>query len=132
MPLVAQEDCVVKLLLGVIALGSLALSGAALAQDTTTTADEPVSCDEILATPSASAEEIAELNDTSVVTVQECQADAAAVDADTGIADLRTAAAANPTLAPRFTAAGSAPEQVVAFRRGTDGAVTFYVIGGYR
>ena len=130
----------------VIAALTLSLAGPAMAQSdasTTTkqpateseatTAETPVSCAEILATPSASADEIAALNDTSVVTVLRCQdADADAAARDATIADLRSAAAANPTLAPRFTAAGAAPDQVVAFRRGDNGEFAFYVIGAYR
>lgn len=108
----------------------LALSGPASAQSTTTA--EPPSCAEILATPSASAAEIAELNDTTVVRVQECRdADNSAGTAP-GVADLRTAVAANRTIAPNLTAAGVAADRVVAVRRDENGGFAFFVIGAFR
>jgi hypothetical protein len=124
----------VKLPVAVIAFGSLALSGPVLAQEATTSSGEPISCEEILATPSASAEEIAALTDTSVVEVLQCREDANAVQpaAGSGVADLRAAVAASPAASTTLSAAGAAPEQVVAFRRGPNGEFMFYVIGGYR
>jgi hypothetical protein len=111
---------------------ALILSGSSFAQSTTTTTAPPVSCAEILAMPSASAEEIAALSDTSAVRVQECRdADNTAANAP-GVSDLRTAVAANTTIAPALTAAGVVPERLVAVRRDESGAFSFYMIGAFR
>jgi hypothetical protein len=106
-----------------------ALTGGSFAQSTTA---EPPSCAEILAMPSASADEIAALSDTSAVRVQECRdADNTAANAP-GVSDLRTAVAANTTIAPALTAAGVVPERLVAVRRDASGAFSFYMIGAFR
>jgi hypothetical protein len=120
-------------LFAVVAILAVSLPGQSIAQDATAqTAPEDVACADLVGTETASAQEIAALNDTSVVTVLRCREEAGAVAEDAGVADLRTAAAANPSLAQALTAAGSNPEQVVAVRRGQNGEFAFYVIGGYR
>ena len=121
-------------LFAVAAILGVSLSAPSLAQDASTqpaTGDE-VACAELVGSETASAQEIAALNDTSVVTVLRCREDSGAVAEDAGVADLRTAAAANPSLAQAFTNAGAGAEQVVAVRRGENGEFAFYVIGGYR
>ena len=72
------------------------------------------------------------MNDTSVVQVLECQDASNAAATAPGVADLRQAVAANTRIAPTLRAAGANPEQVVALRRGADGAFAFYVIGAFR
>jgi hypothetical protein len=116
-----------------VALLCLSFTGPGVAQQATSPAtDAEVSCADILATPSASAEEIAALNDTSVVTVLRCREADASGAPSADVTALRSAVAANPALAPRLTAAGGAPDQVVAIRRAENGGFNIYVIGGYR
>jgi len=121
--------------IGAAACMALMLSSAAMAQAVDPQAEVPaaeVSCAEILATPSLSAEEIAGINETSVVAVLNCQEADAASDEEGDLDALRSAVAANPSLSTTFNAQGVAPEQVVAVRRGLDGGFAFYVIGAYR
>ena len=102
----------------------------AVAQDAATPPAEDMACAELTGTAGATAEEIASLNDVSVVTVVRCRADGE-VSGD-NVTALRSAVAANTSLAPAFEAAGAQADQVVAVQRGADNRFSIFVIGAYR